>query len=373
MSLSQQIKEFALDLGYSRIGFTTADDFTEFYDILISRGQQYDWYTKGGAQALSHTKIRENFPDARSIIALVWDYSKVHFPDHLLDMIGRVYLSRCYSQPEDRINGSRLALMKNYLSRLGCEVYSHRLIPDRWAAARAGTSNFGKNNFAYADGIGSFITISVLIINKELAYDEPTLENQCPANCRKCIDACPSKALYEPFAMNPSQCIAFHTFGFSSQGVVPEDVRESMGTKIHGCDICQEVCPRNQARLKQQMPPDPFLEMIAEDFSLVDVLHMPEGYYETRIEPLMYNYIRNVRLFQRNAAIALGNTQDPAYIPELEKELSSPDEMLRTHIAWALGRIGGRGAASVLNRHLSIETAEQVKKEIERILMQWEP
>ena len=342
MSLSKQIKEFALDLGYSKVGFTTADDFTEFYDIITSREAHYDWYINGGAKPLKYAKIRENFPKAKSLIVLIWDYAKVSFPDNLLDKIGRIYLSRCYFTPENRINGARPALMKNFLSELGCEVYLHRFIPDRWAAARAGVTNFGKNTFAYADGIGSFVIISVLAIDRELEYDDPSLDCKCPAGCSKCIDACPTGAISEPFNMNPYRCIAYNTFGYIPKGIIPEDIRANIGTKIHGCDICQEVCPRNQAKLKQKMPQDPFLEMISEDFSLAKTLHLPDGYYEARIKPIMYNYITNLHLFQRNAAVAMGNTRDESYIPELEIEMSNPDEMVRTHVVWALDRIGGR-------------------------------
>jgi epoxyqueuosine reductase len=40
-----------------------------------------------------------------------------------------------------------------------------------------------------------------------------------------------------------------------------------MGTCVHGCDACQEACPRNSRKLKAKYPEDPFLVKLAEEFS----------------------------------------------------------------------------------------------------------
>jgi hypothetical protein len=66
---------------------------------------------------------------------------------------------------------------------------------------------------------------------------------------------------------------------------------------------------------------------------------MPEGYYESRVRPVMYNYIRDPRFFQRNAAVAIGNTHDLQYLPDLAQELDNPDAMIRAHVVWALGQL----------------------------------
>jgi epoxyqueuosine reductase len=53
----------------------------------------------------------------------------------------------------------------------------------------------------------------------------------------------------------------------------------------------------------------------------------------------MYNYIRENRFFQRNAAVAMGNSGDESYIPDLVQELDNEHEIVRTHVAWALKRL----------------------------------
>lgn len=82
----------------------------------------------------------------------------------------------------------------------------------------------------------------------------------------------------------------------------------------------------------------------------------------------MYNYIKDRKYFQRNAAIALGNLGDPAFIPDLEIAMNNPEDLVREYTAWALGRIGGRLAKQVLEVSSKRETSERVKKEIEKAL-----
>ncbi len=374
MSLSEDIKDFALDLGYSKVGITTADGFPNYVTELNSRHEMYGWYIESVFQPIKGAEPRGIMPSAKSIIALVYDGSKESFPDKLVGKIGRLYQARCYLIPRHRINGARRQLMREFLERNGCQVAPRLVVPERLVAARAGVVNYGKNTFAFAKGIGSFILITAFVVDAELDYDEPTLEVKCPPKCTACIDACPTGALYEPLKMDPRCCIAFNTFmtqdgypgGLTSY--IPPEIREKMGTWIHGCDICQEVCPRNQRRLKAKLPQNEFLVKVAQDFELTKLLNLSDEFYTKRVQPLMYNYIREKKYFQRNAAIALGNMGDPAFIPDLAQAMEDAEGLVRGYAAWALGRIGGSRARQILEASLARETDEFTKKEIEAAL-----
>lgn len=341
---SKEIKEFGFQLGYSKVGITSADGFPDYVKEVESRGDEFSIlsFTTTNPLKDAHPKIK--MPDAKSIIVLVYDYFKYDYPEELTKMIGKAYLGRCYGPQPGTINYARLQLMKDYLSENGCKVDSSIGLPARWAGAQAGVTTFGRNNFAYAEGCGSYIIISTIVVDKELEYDEPTMECKCPPNCRMCIDACPMQAIYEPFHLNPKKCISFNNWmtqtGREPISIhIPNEVREKLGCHIHGCDICQDVCPRNHA--KRQMPKkmDPFIEAIAKDITLPNILHMTEEFYKKRINPIMYNYIKDKRYFQRNAAIAMGNLEDEAFILDLEMELNNPDEMIRDAVEWALQKI----------------------------------
>jgi len=374
MSLSEDIKDFALDLGYSKVGITTAESFPDYIAELNSRHEMYGWYINGGFQPLSGANPRSVMRSAKSIIAVVLDISKESFPATLVHMIGRHYLSRGYLTPRQRINGARRQLMREFLERNGCQVAQRLYVPERLTASRAGIITYGKNTFAFAHDIGSFILITTFVVDAELDYDEPTLEVKCPDKCTACIDACPTGAIYEPLKMDPRRCIAFNTFttqdnyvpGVSSY--IEPNIREKMGTWIHGCDICQEVCPRNQKRLKAKLPPNEYLGKIASDFKLSRLLNLSDDFYTKRVQPLMYNYIREKKYFQRNAAIALGNSGDPAFVPDLTQAMQDPEELVRGYAAWALGKIGGMQAMKVLESALQREASQFARKEIENAL-----
>lgn len=185
--------------------------------------------------------------------------------------------------------------------------------------------------------------LSSIVIDAELEYDKPTVDVKCPEGCTACMKACPTQAIYEPQKLNPRRCIAFNAW-FTQDGKpagltshIPPEIREKMGTRVHGCDVCQEVCPRNQAKLKALRPADEFLVKISHDFSLSQMLNMTDEFYETRVQPLMYNYIKERKYFQRNTA-------------------------------WALGKISGRSAKQILKASGNRETSETVKKEIQAAL-----
>lgn len=375
MSLTSEIKEFALDLGYSKVGITTAESFTEYVAEIKARGAMYDFFLEDPRRPLWGAEPERLMPSARSIISLVWDYAQKSFPEALVGKIGRIYQARCYNAPPRRINGARYQLMIDFLKQQGCQIGQGIFIPERWAAARSGVTTFGRNNFAYAEGIGSFVMLSSIVIDAELEYDQPTVKTACPDGCRACMKACPTHAIYEPQKLNPRRCIAFNAW-FTQDGKpagltshIPPEIRGKMGTRVHGCDVCQEVCPRNQAKLKAKLPADEFLVAVSQDFSLAQMLNMTAAFYAARVRPLMYNYIKERKYFQRNAAIALGNLGDPAFIPDLAIAMNDPEELVRAYAAWALGKIGGGSARQILEAKAGRETSESVKKEIQAALL----
>lgn len=374
MSLTEDIKDFALDLGYSRVGITTTDPFPGYIAEIKSRQEMYDFYINRPTRPLNGAEPRGVTPSARSLIMTVYDYSRESFPEKLVGRIGRVYQARCYLAPRHRINGARYHLMQDFLESRGCRVVPELRVPERLAACRAGAVTYGKNGFAFAGGIGSFITISAFVVDRELEYDEPTYEVKCPPKCTLCIDACPTGSLYEPMRIDPRRCIGFNHWATQEKGdgqvgavgsYIPPEIREKMGGWIHGCDICQEVCPRNQPRLKARLPQNEFLARIAEDFELTGLLNLSDEFYAKRVQPLMYNYINRKKYFQRNAAIAIGNTGDTAFVPDLAQAMRDTEGMVRGYAAWALGRIGGHQARRILENSLAGESDEFAGKEIQ--------
>jgi len=114
-------------------------------------------------------------------------------------------------------------------------------ISDRTMAIRAGIAWLGKNSSAISPQFGSWIFLGELLTDLELRPDRP-LDTMC-GKCTKCIDACPTGALDEPFVVDARKCISYLTI--EERGEIPSPMQERIGLNVYGCDTCQSVCPFN--------------------------------------------------------------------------------------------------------------------------------
>jgi epoxyqueuosine reductase len=121
-------------------------------------------------------------------------------------------------------------------------VDSAPLLEKAWAA-EAGLGWQGRHSIVINKKIGSFFFIGTLILNIELDYDKPVIEDYC-GNCRSCIDLCPTGAINENHTIDARKCIANLTI--ENRGPVPEEIIPNIGGRVYGCDRCQEVCPWNK-------------------------------------------------------------------------------------------------------------------------------
>ncbi|MCL4156266.1 UNVERIFIED_CONTAM: hypothetical protein GTU68_030578, partial [Idotea baltica] len=90
--------------------------------------------------------------------------------------------------------------------------------------------------------VGSFFFIAELIIDLDLATDAPVTDH-C-GTCTKCIDACPTEAIVEPYVVDGSKCISYFTIELKE--AIPQEFKGGYDDWVFGCDICQDVCPWNR-------------------------------------------------------------------------------------------------------------------------------
>ncbi|MDQ3929700.1 MAG: tRNA epoxyqueuosine(34) reductase QueG, partial [Chloroflexota bacterium] len=210
---------------------------------------------------------------------------------------------------------------------------------------------------------GSWVLLGELLLDVALPPDEP-VKTSCGA-CTRCMPACPTGALIAPGVLDNNRCISYLTI--EHKGVIPADLRPLMGDWVFGCDICQDVCPVNrkaQPGNHSEFSPE---QGIGPSPSLLELMEMDEAEFRARFR---HSAVKRAKLrgMQRNAAIALGNTGDPAAVPVLAKALNGPYELVRGHAAWALGRLGGEAALAALRSRLALEESEWVREEIEAAL-----
>jgi epoxyqueuosine reductase len=375
MSLTHLIKEKALELGFVAVGVTPPEPFPLYAEEIGSRREMYAWgrglSQRASVRDLDLTRFADPvrcLPAVKSLIVVTDSYFEEGFPTSLVGKFGRCYLKGLFC-PEESSHSRRRREFKQFLQDLGIKsIYGPA--PARMAGARAGVTNYGKNCFAFANeaaGKSSWVVNEPYLVDRELETDSPTMEVSCPENCRQCMEACPTGALYAPLKMDPRRCIAYHTY--FTAGEIPRDIRSKMGTWVYGCDLCQETCPRNKKWQEGKKPLNARLFERAADFSLIQLLTMSQDHYEQKVWPLFY-YIRkeNRKLWKRNAAVALGNQGDPETVPFLISALGDPESLVRAHVAWALGKIGGKQARAALEKKRGLEEDEGVRKEIEEAL-----
>lgn len=340
MTVAEQLKRKALELGFIKAGITTADNLDFYYDD-VSRREYYAAWSRRRGQFIQNSLLQELVPEAKSILSVAYGYMNVAYPETLRQHIGRAYLARCY-EPAAGIAKARLSLMRTYIESLGIRVFDIEL-PERAVAARAGVISYGKNNFAYVDGYGSFVILNSFVLDAVLEYDEPTIACHCPPNCNACMRACPTQAIESPGHLHPQRCIGYLNWMTQEEkhndAVIAEELRPLIGTRLHGCDYCQEACPRNRRILNAGAAADPFLEKLAEEFDLERILDMTDEYYHAVVQPIMYNYISDYRYFRRNAAIVMANSKDAAYLPALKKAAADADPVVADAARWAVRQL----------------------------------
>ncbi|PKL41406.1 MAG: epoxyqueuosine reductase [Spirochaetae bacterium HGW-Spirochaetae-1] len=360
----------AKELGFDDIGFTTAEPFTEHRRILSGRMEEYGWAESAGLQLMKGSDPTEILPGAGSIIVLLDVYFKESFPACIEHNFGRCYLD------DDRVTKDGLTLrIKNFRSYLRDNGIDSKVpfnLPHRAAAARAGLGTFGKNCLLYAERVArksSWIIPMAVVTDQSFEPDTPTVRMGCPDWCRNaCVAACPTRALKGDGTIDPRRCISYLTY--YGDGLTPRELREPMGMYVYGCDRCQNVCPRNEAWMSQELPQNRRVALKAENFNLSRLLHMDKDYFEKLVWPHMfYMGYNNIWRWKMNVARVMGNSADPVYVPDLVRAFrENDDERVRAMAAWALGRITGSDARIALEEFLG-DSKGIVREEIEASLV----
>jgi epoxyqueuosine reductase len=196
---------------------------------------------------------------------------------------------------------------------------------ERDLARRAGLGWFGKNTNLINPTLGSFFFLGALLVELELAPDEPFASDHC-GTCTRCIDACPTHAIVEPRVLDATKCISYLTI--EAKGDIPLVLRESVGELIYGCDICQDVCPWNEKFSRALPEGSPFAarEAIAgKDARTLagELLAMTQEEFSERFRrsPMKRAKLSGLK---RNAAGVLGNTGNPEIVDTLTRAPTPP-------------------------------------------------
>jgi epoxyqueuosine reductase len=135
--------------------------------------------------------------------------------------------------------------------------------------------------------------------------------------------------------MDARRCISYLTI--EKRGEIPADLRSGLGNHLFGCDICQDVCPWNRrAPVTTSGEFQPRTELVNPLLTWIADMNQ-EGFRSAfRGSPIKRTKLSGLR---RNAAIAMGNSGQHEFIPQLEQMALDEDSNVAEHARWALERL----------------------------------
>jgi epoxyqueuosine reductase len=241
MTLEDRIRAHARALGFDLVGIATlgevetADHFHEW----ITAGYAGEMgYLERGAEKRRDT--RKPFEGVRSAVVVAMNYGGTQPPGP----VARYARGDDYHDLMiDRLN----ELHRWIEGETGRPVRGKPYVDtgpilERDLARRAGLGWFGKNTNLINPELGSFFFLGELLLDLELRADDPFEMDRC-GSCTRCIDACPTNAFVAPRVLDATKCISYQTI--EQKGPIAEALREAIGERLYGCDVCQEVCPWN--------------------------------------------------------------------------------------------------------------------------------
>ncbi len=238
------IKQEAKLLGFDFCGISKADFLNEEAPRLEK------WLTE---KKHGQMQYMENYfdkrldprllvPDSRSVISLLYNYYPEQTQNQNAPKISKYAYGQDYHEViKEKLNAFLLILKQKIGNINGRAFVDSAPVMDKVWAAKSGLGWIGKNSNLINKESGSFFFIAELIIDVELEYDGP-IKDYC-GTCTKCIDACPTQAIVEPYVVDGSKCISYLTIELKEE--IATEFKNKMAGWAFGCDICQDVCPWN--------------------------------------------------------------------------------------------------------------------------------
>lgn len=241
------MKEKASELGFHKVGIAAVDrvDATEAQRLQawIELGYHADmkWMANPKRQ-----DIRLVMPEVRSLVCVALNYYTPHQRPESEEYakISRYGWGRDYH----KVMHKKLKQLSMWLESLDAAVRATYYadtgpVQDKVLAQQAGIGWIAKNGNVITRQYGSWVFLGEVLTNLELESDRPHTEH-C-GSCTRCLQACPTGAITQPFVVDANRCIAYHTIENRAEEL-PQTITPHLQGWVAGCDICQDVCPWNQ-------------------------------------------------------------------------------------------------------------------------------
>lgn len=291
-TLRQKISDYAKSIGFDLVGFSPAkieEKYLTAFEDWLGNGREGSMeYMKKIEQRRDLSKI---LPGAKSVIVFGMNY--FHTQPPLKRSHGRV-ARYAYGRDYHKVIGKKLKLVEKFIGEI-CQDQLTSTSPilsksyvdtgpilERALAEQAGLGRIGKNSLLITEKFGSWVFLSEIITTLDLNFAPSTASAIQPSSsrwsspaqksfnvcgsCNKCMTACPTGAIIAPGVVDSRLCISYLTI--ENKEKIPTKLAKIIKKtkRLYGCDICQEVCPHNDARAKiATAPQDGLFTPIAGD------------------------------------------------------------------------------------------------------------
>lgn len=233
-------------MGFFSVGFSKAE-------FLVNEAPRLESWLKnqmhGKMQYMeNHFDMRLDptklVPEAKTVISFLYNY----FPSEEQNLDSYQISKYAYGKDyHDVIKEKLRELVLNVKSEIGeiegrIFVDSAPILEKAWAK-KSGLGWVGKNANLIHPKAGSFYFLAEWICDLEIEPDSG-MKDYC-GTCTRCIDACPTDAIVEPYVVDGSKCISYLTIELKEK-VLPAEFKGKLNDWMYGCDICQDVCPWNK-------------------------------------------------------------------------------------------------------------------------------
>ena len=337
MNLKEKIIQLSKELGISKIGFTTADDFA-YLEKSLRAGVE-----EGRTTGFEHKNIEErldpklSLASARTIISIALAYPRrlPQQPQKTAFRRGKI-TPNSWGLDYHYILQDKLERLARGIEELTADFEYKGMVDtgalvDTAVARRAGIGFIGKNGLVISKEYGSYMFLGELITNLELEPDQP-VDYDC-GDCNRCVEACPTSCLLGDSTMDARRCLSFQT---QDKGMMDLEFRKKIKTVIYGCDICQICCPYNKGI---DSPPLVDIDPDLAQPELIPFLDLSNGQFKEKFGLIAASW-RGKNILQRNAIMALANAHDRSAIPKLLEIIDKGQNPIHAATAiWALGEL----------------------------------
>ena len=297
------------------------------------------------------------WPDVRSIVMAGINYAPETDPLAAGMRPSHAAIS-VYAQGADYhdvIKGKLKAIAGEFARRTGENVkvfVDTAPVMEKPLAEAAGIGWQGKHTNLVSREFGSWLFLAAIFTTAELTPDAPAA-GRC-GSCRRCLDACPTRAFPAPYRLDARRCISYLTIECKEQ--IPHEFRAAIGNRIYGCDDCLAVCPWNKfAETAREMRFRP--GEAAHNPALAELLQLDDARFRARFRGSPIKRIGRDR-FVRNVLVAAGNSGNPALLDDIMPLLSDASSLVRSMAVWASRRLADADREAELKERYAFKESD---------------